>query len=74
MCLFFSCAGGGWEVEVYVWVNQAMVGGTLSDVSLLYRGGNVRFGSKADICNAKRYVRFTPKADMCGEQDAALCQ
>ena len=22
-------------------------------------------GSKADMCSAKRYVRFTPKADMC---------
>jgi hypothetical protein len=29
-------------------------------------GGDVRFGSKADICNAKRHVRFTPEADMCG--------
>src|SRR5262249_38140693 len=26
------------------------------------RGGYVRFGSKADICSAKRYVRFTPKS------------
>ena len=26
---------------------------------------NVRFGSKADICDAKRDVRFHPKADMC---------
>ena len=23
---------------------------------------NVRFGSKADICNAKGHVRFTPKS------------
>jgi len=23
----------------------------------------VRFGSKADICNAKRHVRFTPNSD-----------
>jgi hypothetical protein len=23
---------------------------------------HVRFGSKADICSAKRYVRFTPKS------------
>ena len=28
--------------------------------------GNVRFGSKADLCSAKGHVRFTPKADMCG--------
>ena len=25
-------------------------------------GGSVRFGSKADICSAKRHVRFTPKS------------
>src|SRR5262245_27146938 len=24
--------------------------------------GNVRFGSKADICSAKRHVRFTPES------------
>ena len=24
--------------------------------------GNVRFGSKADVCVAKPYVRFTPKS------------
>jgi len=24
---------------------------------------DVRFGSKADICSAKRYVRFTPNSD-----------
>jgi hypothetical protein len=24
---------------------------------------NVRFGSKADICSAKRHVRFTPNSD-----------
>ena len=26
------------------------------------RSANVRFGSKADICNAKRHVRFTPES------------
>jgi hypothetical protein len=26
-------------------------------------GGNVRFGSKADICAALTYVRFTPNSD-----------
>jgi hypothetical protein len=25
--------------------------------------GHVRFGSKADICSAKGYVRFTPDSD-----------
>ena len=25
-------------------------------------GSGVRFGSKADICSAKRHVRFTPKS------------
>ena len=25
--------------------------------------GNVRFGSKADVCVAKPYVRFTPESD-----------
>src|ERR1041384_1858825 len=25
--------------------------------------GHVRFGSQADICGAKRYVRFTPNSD-----------
>ena len=25
---------------------------------------NVRFGSKADMCIAKRHVRFVPKADI----------
>ena len=29
-------------------------------------GGDVRFGSKADMCSAQADVRFTPKADMCG--------
>jgi hypothetical protein len=27
------------------------------------RRGNVRFGSKADICSAKRHVRFAPNSD-----------
>ena len=27
---------------------------------------NVRFGSKADMCSAKRHVRFTPKSGHCG--------
>jgi hypothetical protein len=26
-------------------------------------GGNVRFGSKADICAARGHVRFTPNSD-----------
>ena len=25
---------------------------------------NIRFGSKADICSAKRHVRFTPESDI----------
>jgi hypothetical protein len=29
---------------------------------------NVRFGSKADMCSAKRHVRFTPNSDR--ESDA----
>jgi hypothetical protein len=29
--------------------------------------GNVRFGSKADICAAKRHVRFTPDSDRKSE-------
>src|SRR5262245_755005 len=36
---------------------------------------DVRFGSKADICSAKRHVPLPPKADMCGAtRDAALGQ
>jgi hypothetical protein len=27
------------------------------------KGVNVRFGSKADMCAAKRHVRFTPDSD-----------
>jgi len=27
------------------------------------RATDVRFGSKADMCGAKRYVRFTPDSD-----------
>jgi hypothetical protein len=27
------------------------------------RGIDVRFGSKADMCGAKRHVRFTPNSD-----------
>ena len=27
-----------------------------------YIAADVRFGSKADICSAKRYVRFTPES------------
>ena len=30
---------------------------------LLLCGPDVRFGSKADICTAKRHVRFTPNSD-----------
>ena len=30
------------------------------------RGNNVRFGSKADMCNAKRHVRYVPIADISG--------
>ena len=26
------------------------------------RSANVRFGSKADMCSAKRHVRFTPES------------
>jgi hypothetical protein len=29
-----------------------------------FRTPNVRFGSKADICSAKRHVRFTPESDI----------
>ena len=29
----------------------------------------VRFGSLADICSAKRHVRFTPKSGHCGASD-----
>jgi len=33
-------------------------------VSKAYKqSSDVRFGSKADICSAKRHVRFTPKSD-----------
>ena len=32
-------------------------------------GADVRFGSKADMCSATRYVRFPPKADMCSALD-----
>jgi hypothetical protein len=27
------------------------------------KGTDVRFGSKADMCGAKRYVRFAPESD-----------
>ena len=32
---------------------------------------NVRFGSKADICGAKRHVRFTPKSDIKCDREPA---
>jgi hypothetical protein len=32
--------------------------------------GYVRFGSKADMCNAKRHVRFTPNSDRESRHDA----
>ena len=32
------------------------------DVRLGFTGSFVRFGSKADMCNAKRHVRFAPKS------------
>jgi hypothetical protein len=32
-------------------------------VRTVRHGANVRFGSKADICSAKRHVRFTPNSD-----------
>src|SRR5262249_4182604 len=31
--------------------------------SLSNQGGNVRFGSKADMCSEKAHVRFTPNSD-----------
>ncbi|MGA7025506.1 MAG: hypothetical protein WB036_22350, partial [Pseudolabrys sp.] len=31
--------------------------------SLSDQGGDVRFGSKADICAATSHVRFTPNSD-----------
>ena len=37
------------------------------------RSAFVRFGSKADMCNANAYVRFTPKADMCSALACPLC-
>ena len=30
---------------------------------------DVRFGSKADMCGANRYVRFVPIADICPSFD-----
>src|SRR5262245_25567443 len=30
------------------------------------KGPGIRFGSKADICSARRHVCLPPKADMCG--------
>src|SRR6516164_10785607 len=32
------------------------------DPSPIWNWPHVRFGSKADICSAKRHVRFTPKS------------
>jgi hypothetical protein len=35
---------------------------------------NVRFGSKADICSAKRHIRFTPNSDRkSGPPQNAMC-
>ena len=34
---------------------------------------DVRFGSKADTCNAKRYVRFTPNSDRESGIPAKAC-
>jgi len=30
---------------------------------MLHCSGHVRFGSKADMCSAKRHVRFSPNSD-----------
>jgi hypothetical protein len=30
---------------------------------VVLKARNVRFGSKADMCSAKRHVRFTPNSD-----------
>jgi hypothetical protein len=35
----------------------------LTTIELLIGVSNVRFGSLADICSAKRHVRFTPNSD-----------
>jgi hypothetical protein len=32
---------------------------------------HVRFGSKADMCNAKRHVRFTPESDQASDVSGA---
>ena len=32
--------------------------------NILESAPRVRFGSKADMCSAKRHVRFTPKSDI----------
>src|SRR5262245_48589839 len=34
------------------------------DPSPIWNWPHVRFGSKADICGAKRHVRFTPNSDI----------
>ena len=41
---------------------------------LARRGADVPFGSKADICSAKRHVRFTPNSDReSGPPQNAMC-
>src|SRR5262245_31653770 len=40
------------------------IGGWSRSESRVRRGQNVRFGSKADMCSARAYVRFTPESDL----------
>src|SRR6476660_3357718 len=40
---------------------------------LVKRDPNVRFGSIADICSAKRHVRFTPKSRQNCTSAPSLC-
>jgi hypothetical protein len=41
--------------------------------SLSDQGGNVRFGSEADMCTAPAHVRFTPNSDhKSGHRQAAI--
>jgi hypothetical protein len=42
---------------------RSTVCGCYINFGLMSLGLDVRFGSKGDMCAAKRYVRFTPNSD-----------
>jgi hypothetical protein len=47
-------------LDLHYWVNNSCLGINIRRCGVVF---DVRFGSKADMCNAKAHVRSTPNSD-----------